>query len=199
VTDPYPSHRRIEEIRDYLDNVAMQGEASGLTRELKQQWVHEALENVRYESLPREERGLMRQYLQKAAGYSRAQVERHIAQYRQLHAMPAIPVATRHALPKGWTIAALTTSALLAFALYRGSFALTGAVVTPRQAASSVASRQPVPRPPFAAPEEQASSSQESSSASSEAPAALPVEQAPQVPIPVLQETGGPLTFETVP
>jgi hypothetical protein len=47
----------------------------------RRQWIAKALSHVSYEQLTRRDRGLVRRYLQRFTGYSRAQVQRHVALY----------------------------------------------------------------------------------------------------------------------
>lgn len=54
----------------------------------RKQWSEAALPHVRYELLSREDRGIVRRYLQQATGYSRASVARCVARYCARHRCP---------------------------------------------------------------------------------------------------------------
>ncbi len=139
-----PSHRDIRMIRDHLDNATGGGEMAGAERSQKQEWVRGALAHVDYDHLSREDRGLVRQYLHLVTGYSRAQVERHIAHYRKesppmpvtVSEIPAVPVfadapvLVPHTRTARWPMVTLVASVLLLFGLMRGS-SMTGSVVLP--------------------------------------------------------------------
>ncbi|MDY6966876.1 MAG: integrase [Halobacteriota archaeon] len=72
----------IEQIRQFLEgNHEVEFEpASG---EDKYEWIESVLRRFRYGGLRRTEKGLIRQYLRKVTGYSRAQVSRLIGQYNR--------------------------------------------------------------------------------------------------------------------
>src|SRR2546426_378879 len=74
---------RFAKMREYLSSGLMGSEGIGESREEKSAWIHGVLEEVKYEFLGREEKGLVRQYITAATGYSRAQVERYFASYRK--------------------------------------------------------------------------------------------------------------------
>ncbi|NOS68244.1 MAG: hypothetical protein HOO67_07885, partial [Candidatus Peribacteraceae bacterium] len=138
-----PDHRRIDAIRDYLDNAPGGGEMKRAERSARQQWVREALNHVGYEELGRDDRGFVRQYIQRVTGYSRAAVERHIAAYResQEQSVAASPVV--HHSPSdspasgtpffsraflNWRTALVISAVLILFGHLRGSDRFTGAV-----------------------------------------------------------------------
>ena len=72
----------IEQIRQFLEgNHEVEFEpASG---EDKYEWIESVLRRFRYAGLRRTQKGLIRQYLRKVTGYSRAQVFRLIGQYNR--------------------------------------------------------------------------------------------------------------------
>jgi transposase InsO family protein len=71
-----------EEIRAFLEAADGVG-FEGRNREEVYGWVNQMLRQQRYEGLPRSGRGLIRRYLEKMTGLSRAQVTRLIALYQQ--------------------------------------------------------------------------------------------------------------------
>src|SRR3989338_10258583 len=81
--EPEPQGPGMETIRTFL----AKGEKPAVdfaTSEDRRAWIHATLERLGYEYLSREEKGLIRQYLIAVTGYSRAQVERHIRNYRNV-------------------------------------------------------------------------------------------------------------------
>jgi hypothetical protein len=77
-----PETGNLDEIRGYLAaNLENAQGASGSDR--KKSWIKSQLKICQYERLNREDKGAVRQFLQKASGYSRAQIAREISLYRQ--------------------------------------------------------------------------------------------------------------------
>ena len=65
-------------------------------------WVEQVLRQQQYPKLGRKARGLVRRYLEKMTGLSRAQVTRLIARYRangELQPAPIDGIASRNAIP----------------------------------------------------------------------------------------------------
>ncbi|MDP7454883.1 MAG: hypothetical protein QF809_05090, partial [Candidatus Peribacteraceae bacterium] len=73
----------VTEMQEFL---RLEGDSSPVIwgREERQKYIGEVLELVGYERLSREDKGVVRQYLQVTAGYSRAQVARVIKENREL-------------------------------------------------------------------------------------------------------------------
>ncbi|MBI1934789.1 hypothetical protein HYS30_03945, partial [Candidatus Peregrinibacteria bacterium] len=164
-----PPHRQIASIRDYLDNAQGGGELKGAERSTRQQWTHEALARAGYENLSREDRGFVRQYLQRVTGYSRAAIERHISAYReeaaQMQSVSAIANAAGHgvehddrnntpAVPAqrlvvralhGWQAALMISAALVIFGHMRGSDRFVASTINSRVADNAIASNDPTP------------------------------------------------------
>ncbi|MBU0766514.1 hypothetical protein KKF55_01870, partial [Patescibacteria group bacterium] len=69
-------------------------------REKRAEFIGEVLSILRYERLPREAKGVVRQYLQVASGYSRAQVARAIAEHRQKSFKETVQKGVKMVLPK---------------------------------------------------------------------------------------------------
>lgn len=59
-------------------------------------WMTGTLKRFGYASASRAERGLLRRYLAKVTGLSRAQITRRIAQFQDRHTAPAAPFAARY-------------------------------------------------------------------------------------------------------
>lgn len=72
----------LEQIRAFLENSEELG-FKGRNREEVYSWVNQTLRQQRYQGLARDSRGLVRQYLEKMTGLSRAQVTRLVGQYLQ--------------------------------------------------------------------------------------------------------------------
>ena len=72
----------LEQIRAFVE-ASQEVEFAGLSREEVYGWVNQTLRQQGYEQLVRRERGLVRKYLQKMTGLSRAQVTRLITPYLQ--------------------------------------------------------------------------------------------------------------------
>ena len=83
-----------EEIRAFLKGTGEVGFA-GQEREAVYRWVNEALRRQRYEQQGRTVRGLVRKYLSKMTGLSRAQVTRLITPYLQGEEVKAKPYRRR--------------------------------------------------------------------------------------------------------
>ena len=73
----------IEQVRAFLEGSEAL-EFKGLIREEKYKWVETVLVRFRYRDLKKEEKGVIRRYMEKITGYSRAQVSRLIGDYKQM-------------------------------------------------------------------------------------------------------------------
>ncbi|MFH1670666.1 MAG: hypothetical protein ABIA92_03705, partial [Patescibacteria group bacterium] len=82
-------------------------------REERAEFIGEVLSAVGYERLPREAKGVVRQYLQVASGYSRAQVARAIAVHRQKALTETVRRGVESVLPKSVIPAGLVACFLL--------------------------------------------------------------------------------------
>ena len=72
----------VEQIKGFLEGNETV-EFSGLTAEEKYRWIEDVLIRFRYRRLKREEKGMIRRYIQKVTGYSRSQISRLIKEYQQ--------------------------------------------------------------------------------------------------------------------
>jgi len=72
----------IKEVRKFLKS-SEKIEFKRKNREETYIWMEKTLEKFGYCSLSKEDRGIMKQYLKRVTGYSRAQITRFIAQYRE--------------------------------------------------------------------------------------------------------------------
>ena len=76
----------------------------GISIEERYRWIESALVRFKYHQLKRAEKGVIRQYLQKMSGYSRAQVCRLIRQYYR-HGRLRKTDCKRHRFPVKYTLA----------------------------------------------------------------------------------------------
>jgi hypothetical protein len=136
-------HRSIDAIREYLDNVPEGGEMAGADRSEKHRWVHDALAHVSYEQLSRDDRGFVRQYVHRVTGYSRAQVERQISDYRSslLPSATPLPLIEQKHSRFSWPLVTAVTVLLLLFGFLRGSERFTAAVLQQSSSSSSISSQ----------------------------------------------------------
>jgi len=74
--------QKIEQIRQFLEG-NHEVEFEPALGEDKYQWIESVLRRFRYAGLRRTQKGLIRQYLRKVTGYSRAQVSRLIGRYNR--------------------------------------------------------------------------------------------------------------------
>jgi hypothetical protein len=72
----------IEQVKQFLEG-SEEVEFRGLTAKEKYYWIEGVLIRFRYHRLKRDEKGVIRRYLQKLTGYSMSQVSRLIAEYKR--------------------------------------------------------------------------------------------------------------------
>ena len=82
--------KTLEQIKRFLEG-SEAVEFRALAVEEKYEWTEKVLMRVRYHRLRRAEKGVIRQYIQKVAGYSTAQVSRLIVEYSQTGRLRRIP------------------------------------------------------------------------------------------------------------
>ncbi len=91
----------VEQLRQFLDG-SDGVEFKGLTAKEKYYWIEEVLIRFRYRRFKRSEKGVIRRYLQKVTGYSRAQVSRLIAEYKRTGRLKKTEYR-RHRFPRKYT------------------------------------------------------------------------------------------------
>jgi len=91
----------IEQVRQFLEG-SEAVEFRGLTAKEKYNWIEEVLIRFRYHRLKREEKGVIRRYIQKVTGYSRSQVSRLIGEYQQTGRLRGTQYK-RHRFPRKYT------------------------------------------------------------------------------------------------
>ena len=72
----------LEQVKQFLDGSEAL-EFRGLTTEEKYHWIKEVLIRLKYHRLKRDEKGVLRRYIERITGYSRAQVSRLIRRCQQ--------------------------------------------------------------------------------------------------------------------
>jgi transposase InsO family protein len=72
----------LEQVRDFIEG-SQEIDFKGLSPSEKYQWTEEVLKRFRYPKLKKEGKGLIKSYLLKVTGYSRAQLTRLIGLYQQ--------------------------------------------------------------------------------------------------------------------
>jgi hypothetical protein len=70
----------LEQVRRFVEG-SREVEFEGITTKEKYKWMEEVLRRFRYLRLRKEGKGLIRRYIIKVSGYSRAQVTRLIGKY----------------------------------------------------------------------------------------------------------------------
>jgi transposase InsO family protein len=91
----------LEQIEAFL-NASQQIRFEGETQKQVYRWIEQVLCQQRYHQLGRPARGLVRRYLEKMTGRSRAQVTRLIARYRHRGKIEVLPYR-RHRFPQRYT------------------------------------------------------------------------------------------------
>jgi len=91
----------VERVRGFLEGSEAVG-FRGLTAQEKYCWIEEVLIRFSYPRLKRAEKGVIRQYIQKVTGYSRAQVSRLIAEYKRTGRLRRMQYR-RHRFPRKYT------------------------------------------------------------------------------------------------
>ena len=89
-----PEKLSLEQIRTFLEG-SDEIRFEGRNREEVYSWVNETLRQQRYEELKRSGRGLVRRYLAKMTGLSRAQITRLVTMYREGEAVKPKPYRRR--------------------------------------------------------------------------------------------------------
>ena len=72
----------IKQVKQFLEGSEAL-EFRGPTTQEKYCWIKEVLIRFKYHRLKRDERGVIRRYIERITGYSRAQVSRLIGRYKQ--------------------------------------------------------------------------------------------------------------------
>lgn len=95
--------RTLEQVKQFVDS-CRRIEFDGLTLTEKYHWTEEVLKKFKYLRLKKAGKGVIRQYIQKVTGYSRAQVNLLIWRYQQSGKIQPT-VYCRHCFPQKYTLA----------------------------------------------------------------------------------------------
>jgi transposase InsO family protein len=79
-------------------------EFKGIDTKEKYQWIEEVLKKFKYQWLKRHGKGILRRYIEKVTGYSRAQVARLVSSYRESGRL-RVTEYHRHRFPEKYTMA----------------------------------------------------------------------------------------------
>ncbi len=94
--------RTLEQVKQFVAN--SQGiEFNGIDRREKYRWTEEVLRKFQYQRLKKDGKGVIRQYVEKVTGYSRAQVNRLVGQYQQSGKVK-LAEYRRHRFPQKYTV-----------------------------------------------------------------------------------------------
>ena len=91
----------VRQVRKFLEG-SEAVEFRGLTAREKYYWIEEVLIRFKYHLLKRDEKGVIRRYIEKVAGYSRSQVSRLIAEYKGRGRLKKTEYR-RHRFPRRYT------------------------------------------------------------------------------------------------
>ena len=91
----------VEQVRQFLEG-SEAVEFRGLTAREKYYWIEEVLIRFKYHLLKRDEKGVIRRYIEKVTGYSRSQVSRLIAEYKGRGRLKKTEYR-RHRFPRRYT------------------------------------------------------------------------------------------------
>ena len=91
----------IEQVKQFLEATEVL-EFKGLSTEEKYQWIKDVLIRFEYHHLRRNKKGVIRRYLERVTGYSRAQVSRLIRRYKQTGHLEKTEYR-RHRFPRKYT------------------------------------------------------------------------------------------------
>jgi len=92
----------IEQVNRFLEG-SEEVEFRGLTVEEKYRWIEEVLIRFKYHRLKRDEKGVIRRYIERITGYSRAQVSRLIREYKRTGRLKKTEYR-RHRFPRKYTL-----------------------------------------------------------------------------------------------
>jgi transposase InsO family protein len=93
--------KTIEQVKQFLEG-SEEARFKGVTIEERYDWIEMVLVRFRYMKLNKEEKGVVRRYIEKVSGYSRAQVARLIREYIQRGQLRKAQYR-RHRFPRSYT------------------------------------------------------------------------------------------------
>ena len=95
--------KTLEQVKQFVDS-SQEIKFNGIDRKEKYCWTEEVLRKFQYQRLKKVGKGVIRQYLEKVTGYSRAQVNRLIWRYQQSGKVKPTEYR-RHCFPQKYTVA----------------------------------------------------------------------------------------------
>jgi len=102
--------KTLEQVKQFVDS--SQGmEFNGINRREKYRWTEEVLRKFQYQRLKKGGKGVIRQYVEKVTGYSRAQVNRLICRYQNSGEVKPTEYR-RHCFPQKYTAAEVALLAM---------------------------------------------------------------------------------------
>ena len=102
--------RTLEQIKQFVDS-SQEIEFNGIDLREKYRWTEGVLKKFQYQRLKKAGKGVIRQYLEKVTGYSRAQVNRLIWRYQQSGRVKPTEYH-RHRFPQKYTVAEVALLAM---------------------------------------------------------------------------------------
>ena len=94
--------RTIEQVKQFLEG-SEETRFRGITVEERYDWIERVLARFKYITLNKAEKGVIRRYIEKVSGYSRAQVARLIGEYKQKGKLKKAQYK-RHRFPRNYTM-----------------------------------------------------------------------------------------------
>lgn len=102
--------RTLEQVKQFID--CSRGiEFNGVDRREKYGWMEDVLRKFQYQRLKKDGKGVIRQYVEKVTGYSRAQVNRLVCRYQQSGEIKPTEYR-RHRFPQKYTAAEVALLAM---------------------------------------------------------------------------------------
>jgi len=102
--------RTLEQVKQFVDS-SQEIEFNGIDLREKYRWTEEVLKKFQYQRLKKVGKGVIRQYLEKVTGYSRAQVNRLVGRYQQSGKVKPTEYR-RHRFPQKYTAAEVALLAM---------------------------------------------------------------------------------------
>jgi transposase InsO family protein len=102
--------RTLEQVKQFVDS-SHEIEFNGIDLREKYRWTEEVLRKFQYQRLKKAGKGVIRQYVERVTGYSRAQVNRLVGRYQQSGKVKPTEYR-RHRFPQKYTVAEVALLAM---------------------------------------------------------------------------------------
>jgi transposase InsO family protein len=102
--------RTLEQVKRFVSS-SQEIEFNGIDLREKYRWTEEVLKKFQYQRLKKAGKGVIRQYIEKVTGYSRAQVNRLVGRYQQSGKVKPTEYR-RHRFPQKYTVAEVALLAM---------------------------------------------------------------------------------------